>query len=125
VAEWLIQRGKKVALISSAYYVGDGIDIVSLTSSYSRLQGAVKFMPLTEFVSLRNRITKVRNVITNKIITMRNVDHVVFVSGSRPENTLFAEMKDNLKNLYYIGDCVYPMGIPEAILEANKLARII
>jgi 2,4-dienoyl-CoA reductase-like NADH-dependent reductase (Old Yellow Enzyme family)/pyruvate/2-oxoglutarate dehydrogenase complex dihydrolipoamide dehydrogenase (E3) component len=125
VAEWLVQKGKKVTIISSAYYVGDGIDIVSLTSSYSRLQGVVKFKPLTEFVSMRNKAAKVRNVITNKVTTMRNIDKVVFVTGSRPENSLYLEMKDELKNLYHIGDSAHPMGIPEAILEANKLARII
>lgn len=125
VAEWLIQRGKSVTLVSSAYYVGDGIDVVSLTSFYARLQGLVKFLPLTEFVSIRHKVAKLRNVITNKVRTIRNVDNVVFVSGATPENKLYTDMKGRLKNLHPIGDCIFPMGIPEAILEANKLARTI
>lgn len=123
VAELLDNERKTVALISSNLYIGAGIDMVTRTSYYSGLYDNVHFHPLTSLESLRGRVTIVRNVITDKVFQLEPIDQVIFVSGAIPRNTLYNELKDHIDNLYRIGDCVDAHGIPEAILDGNRLAR--
>lgn len=125
IAEWLLQRGKKVKIISRGFVVGEGINVVSLTSSYSRLMGQVELVPLTSLVSFVESTVTVRNVVNNSTREFELIDQVVFATGALPENNLFNDLIGKVKNIYKIGDSEYPRGIPEAMLAANRLARVI
>lgn len=125
VAEWLIQRGRKVTMVSSDYFVGAGIDIVTRTSYYSRIHQLVTFLPLTTLESLSCGTARVRNVLSYEVSEIHPVDQVVFVTGTRPVNELYFNLKDKLPNVLCVGSCVDPLGIPEAMLAANRLARTI
>ena len=123
VAEWLIRRGCEVILSSRGFFVGEGLDVVTLTSHYSRIQRHARFLPLTNLESLKNRTARLRHVLSNDIQEIHPVDQVVFVTGAKPVADLYFAVKDKLNNVRRVGDCVTPRGIPEAMLEANRLAR--
>lgn len=123
VAEWLFQQGRKVTLISRGFFVGEGLDVVTLTSYYSRLHGNVQFLPLTELEALREKRCYLRHVLSNKIQELYPIDQIIFVTGATPDTSLYLGIKDQLSNVFCVGDCVTPRGIPEAMLEANRLAR--
>lgn len=125
IAEWLLQRGCKVTVISSEYYVGEGINIANRASHYIRIQNSATLLPLTELVSHRDNVATVRNVLDNKLREIQPIDQVVFACGFLPNNP-FRELKNtNLPKMYFVGDCVSPIGITDAILQANRLARIL
>ena len=123
VVEWLIQRDRKVTVISSAYFVGKGLDVVTLASYYSRIQKAAKFLPLTDLVSLKNKTAYLRNVLTNELEEIYPIDQVVFVSSMKPVADLYFNLKNKLHNVFRVGDCIHPLSIPNVMLEANRLAR--
>jgi len=123
VAEWLLQRGRKVTVISSTFYIGEGLDVATRTSYYSRLHKSVRFLPLTDLMFLKNRVAGLRNVTSNAIEEIYPIDQVVFVTGAKPVTELYYAVRDKLSNVFRVGDCVNPLGIPEAMLEANRLAR--
>lgn len=123
VAEWLVQRNHRVTILSPSFGIGTNLDVVTRTSYYSRLSGSAKFIPLTNIVSLHGHTAIIRNVLTTGIDEVYPVDSVVFVTGSQPITALYDSVKSKIDNVVRIGDCVYPRGIPEAFLDANRLAR--
>ena len=125
LVEWLTLRDRKVTLTSPAWFVGEGLDVVTLTSYYSRIQKTATLLPLIALSSLRNRTARVRNVLSNEVQEIHPIDQVLFVTGAKPVNNLFISVKDKLDNVFCVGDCVAPRGIPEAILDANRLARML
>lgn len=123
LAEWLIQRDRRVTVASPALYVGEGLNMATLTSYYSRIQPSASILPLTNLESLKNGSARLRNVLSNEIQEVCPIDQVVFVTGAKPAADLFMSLKDRTSNVFRVGDCVAPRGIPEAMLEANRLAR--
>lgn len=123
VAEWLLQKKRKVTLVSPLYSIGANLDVVTRTSYYSRLYKRSTFMPLSNLVSLENNLAKIRNVLTNEIEHLFPIDNVVFVTGAIPATSLYLQLKDKVQNLFRVGDCENALGIPEAILAGSRLAR--
>jgi len=52
-------------------------------------------------------------------------DTVVLAVGARPVNSLAAELKDLIPELYVIGDCVEPRHAAVATYEAAEVALIV
>ncbi len=123
IAEWLLNQNKRVTIISTAYFVGDGLDIVSLTSYYSRISKNIILIPLTDIDAFhpKNRTVTLRNILTKVTSELHPIDQVIFVSGSKPMNYLSTSIQDTTK-FYSIGDCVNSLGVPEAMLNAVSLA---
>ncbi len=123
VAESLIQRQRKVTMVSSDFYVSAGADIISRVSYYSRLQNKVTFIPLSVVHAFKEKTVYLRNVLDNSIRTVKPIDQIIFATGVKPNNELYNSLKGKLSNLFQVGDCVDPLGVPEAVLAANRLAR--
>lgn len=123
IAEWLLHRGHSVTVISPAFFIGEGLDIVSLTSYYSRLQSSVLLMPLTTLVSAHDGKALVRNVTTNRLEEIAPIDTVVFAAGARPVRDLANQAKELVHRVECVGSCTDALGVPEAMLQANRLAR--
>jgi tRNA-dihydrouridine synthase len=124
ISEWLYQRGHNVIIISSEYFVGEGINIASRTSYYKRLLGKVKFLPLTEFISHKDGVAEVRNVITNKHHQITPINQIVFSCGFLPNRELFDAFQE-IPKVFQVGACDIPTGISDAILKANRMARLL
>jgi 2,4-dienoyl-CoA reductase-like NADH-dependent reductase (Old Yellow Enzyme family) len=124
IAERLVHLHKNVTIISTAYFVGDGLDITTLTSYYKRLLDVVQLLPLTDLVSFRNNTVRLRNILSKHISEISPIDQIIFVTGSKPVSDLYFHAKDRLSNVFRVGDCVSPLGIPEAMLDANRLGRV-
>lgn len=124
-SEWLLNNGvKDITIVSPAFYVGEGLDIVTLTSYYSRIVGKIKLVPLTEIDSCTAEGVTLRQVITNQVSYMENIDLVVFAIGSQPSSFAKQLIKKKFPfPVYQVGDCSFPLGIPDALLDANRLGR--
>lgn len=125
VAELLLGRGCNIWIASTAFFVGEGLDSATLTSYYSRLEGRVKFLPLTSLESLKDQTARLRHVLSNRVIEIEPIDQVIIAGGARPRNDLSLELMQIAHKISPVGDCVRPMGVPEAILAATELARAI
>lgn len=124
VAEWLLGKNCEVTILSANYVVGAELDIVTRTSYYTRIHNKVSFLPLTTIESIQGSTVQLRNVLSNEITSFSPVDQIVFVTGALPNNSLYFALKDEVNNIFRVGDCVDARGIPEAVLAANRLGRI-
>jgi 2,4-dienoyl-CoA reductase-like NADH-dependent reductase (Old Yellow Enzyme family) len=125
VAEKLLQHNCHVTIVSPSLFVGDGLDVATLTSFRSRLDEHVQMFPNTTFLALKQNTARLKNVFSDREFDLSPVDSIVFITGAIAQNHLYnSAVAKNLKVLA-IGDCLSPAGIPEAILDANRKARMV
>lgn len=125
-AEFLLERGKRVEVISRLFYPGQDIGITSIVPLYSRLftAGAV-LTAHTELRAIEGSTVIVANVYSGEERRIEGVDTVVLAMGSRSTDLLYRALKERVRELYGVGDCMAPRGIHHALLEATRVARAI
>jgi mycofactocin system FadH/OYE family oxidoreductase 2 len=126
-AEFLADQGKKVDMITDTLFVGVELGpIGDLYSSRQRLlQKGVSFISDVRVQEIQGTVVKVVNIYSNEVRVFEGYDTVVVVMPNKPEDALYFRLKNRIKELYRIGDCVAPRKIDMAIWEGNKVGRMI
>jgi len=123
-AEHLLDRGRRVEVISRLFYAGQDVGITSIAPLYSRLFAkGVTLTPHTDLVAVEGSAVVVANVYTRAERRIEGVDTVVLSMGSRSVDALYRALKGRVGEVHAIGDCVAPRGIHQAILEGTRVAR--
>jgi hypothetical protein len=68
---------------------------------------------------------KAVNIYSNEARLFEGYDTIVPVIPNRPNDGLYRKLKTEIKELYRIGDCVAPRKIDMAILEGNKVGKML
>ncbi len=125
-AEHLLDRGRKVEVLSRVFYAGQDVGVTSIAPLYTRLfaKGAT-FTPHTELVAVEGSAVVVANALTRSQRRIEGVDTVVLAMGSRSTDALYRALKGKVAVLHAIGDCVAPRGVHQAILEGTRVARAV
>jgi mycofactocin system FadH/OYE family oxidoreductase 2 len=125
-AEHLLDRGRRVEVISRLFYAGQDVGITSIAPLYSRLFAkGVTLTPHTDLVAVEGSAVVVANVYTRAERRIEGVDTVVLSMGSRSVDALYRALKGQVAAVHAIGDCVAPRGIHQAILEGTRVARLV
>jgi mycofactocin system FadH/OYE family oxidoreductase 2 len=123
-AEHLLDRGRRVEVISRLFYAGQDVGVTSIAPLYARLFAKdVTLTPHTDLVAVEGSTVVVANVYTRAERRIEGVDTVVLSMGSRSTDALYRALKGKVAALHAIGDCVAPRGIHQAILEGTRVAR--
>ncbi len=123
-AEFLVNRGKRVDIITPYFDVGQDLHDANVVTTYSRiLDKGVTLIPNTEIKKIQVNAVTIANVYTQETKEIKNVDTVVMSVGNRSDRELYNSLKGKVKELYCIGDCVAPRLIQQAIVEAEELGR--
>ena len=126
VAEFLLDRGRRVTVVSPLFYPGQDTGITSLVPLYARLfTKGVTLTPHTELRAIEGSMVVVANVYAGDERQMHGVDTVVLAMGSRATDALYRALKGRVRELHAVGDCVAPRGVHHAILEGTRAARAI
>jgi mycofactocin system FadH/OYE family oxidoreductase 2 len=125
-AEHLLDRGRKVDVLSRVFYAGQDVGVTSIAPLYTRLFAkGVTFTPHTELVAVEGSTVVVANALTRSQRRIEGVDTVVLAMGSRSTDALYRALKGKVSVLHAIGDCVAPRGVHQAILEGTRVARAV
>ncbi|HWN03554.1 MAG TPA: hypothetical protein VNQ72_11105 [Candidatus Dormibacteraeota bacterium] len=117
-AEYLLDRGRRVEVISRLFYAGQDVGVTSIAPLYSRLFAkGVTFTPHTDLIAVEGSAVVVANTYTRAERRLEAVDTVVLSMGSRSTDTLYRALKGKVPALHAIGDCVAPRGVHQAILR--------
>ncbi|HKW92273.1 MAG TPA: FAD-dependent oxidoreductase [Methylomirabilota bacterium] len=123
-AEHLVDRGRRVEVITRLFYAGQDVGVTSIAPLYARLFAKnVTLTPHTDLVAVEGSAVVVANVYTRAERRIEGVDTVVLSMGSRSTDTLYRALKGKVPTLHAVGDCVAPRGIHQAILEGTRVAR--
>jgi len=125
--EFLVDRGSKVHIVTNSSTIGSelGPSQDSYLAHQRLAQKGVTFTPDFAVTEIQGVAVKGLNYYNNEWHTFSDFDSVVYAMGSRVEDALYKALKGKVKELYRIGDCVAPRKIDMAILEGDKVARMI
>ncbi len=125
-AEFLLDQGKRVEVISRLFYPGQDIGITSVVPLYARLfTKGVTLTPHTELRAIEGSTVVVANVYSGSERRIEGVDTVVLATGSRSTDHLYRTLKGQVHELHAVGDCVAPRGVHHALLEGTRASRAI
>ena len=125
-ADFLLEKGKKVEIVSYLYFVGASIPAQSLTPLYQRLLR--KGVTLTPYHTVKEILADsvvISNVHTNESRVVRGVDTVVLATGNRAKDGIYTSLKGQIREIYAIGDCVAPRKVHNAIREGFRIGRLV
>jgi N,N-dimethylglycine/sarcosine dehydrogenase len=125
-AEYLLERGRRVEVISRLFYPGQDVGITSILPLYSRLFAmGITLTPHTDLAAVEGSSVVVANAYTGEARRIEGVDTVVLSMGSRSTDALYRALRGRVPAIHAIGDCVAPRGVHHAILEGARVGRAI
>jgi hypothetical protein len=123
LAEYLVDRGHLVEIVSSSFYIGSDIDLLTWRPLYERLvTKGVVMSPLEQLVRVEPGLATVRSIIT-RAERQVEVDGVVICDRGVADFDLARALKGRVAELHPIGDCWAPRQLEQAILEGAKVGR--
>jgi len=124
VADFLAGRGKKVELITDTAYAGTEADAPTVETAYfSTLGKGVVITPLTSIKEMRGKTVIVYNVITNIERQIEGVDTVVVCADEKTNDALYYALKEQVPELYLVGQALSPRRLLDSIADAYITAR--
>jgi mycofactocin system FadH/OYE family oxidoreductase 2 len=125
--EFLLDRGSQVHIVTNSPTIGSELGpSQDAYLAHQRLaRKGVTFTPDFAVTEIQGTAVKGLNYYNNEWRTFEGYDTVVYAMGSRAEDALYKALKGKIKELYRIGDCLAPRKIDMAILEGDKVARMI
>lgn len=122
IAELLAKRGHEVTMVSSTFFIGVDIDLLTWRPIYERLLTlGVRMDPLEELTAIGDdRVT-----ITRLNRTTRDIpaDSVVLCSRGSAERSLYRSLLGRVPVLKTIGDAWAPRQLEQAIFEGARAGR--
>jgi 2,4-dienoyl-CoA reductase (NADPH2) len=126
MADFLVQRGKKVTVVTEHEDMTDGLDIMTVLREYFIEKLAVEGITMLSGVKYE-KVTEKGLVITTKEGETRTIeaDTIVITGGARPNTKVFQAFEGKAPEVYLVGDSHQPQGILEAIKEGCQIGRIV
>jgi 2,4-dienoyl-CoA reductase-like NADH-dependent reductase (Old Yellow Enzyme family)/NADPH-dependent glutamate synthase beta subunit-like oxidoreductase len=119
-AEFLVDRGKKVTVLEILDRLAIGMIPVLRFPLLTRLrEKGVTLFTGVKYEKIRNGELTITDKTGNQI--KLKAETIIIATGSKP-NDKWILLKEKLPELYFIGDCVEPCGIKEAIATGNQVA---
>lgn len=126
VAEFLLDRGKEVAIVTSEAMVGGFMGATTRPPVFQRLYAkGVKIHGFLKVVQLESGQAIAQNVWSSAEEVLAPFDAFVYAYGGQAVEELSAALAGKVARVELIGDCFAPRTIQHAILEGHKLARSI
>ncbi len=125
-ADFLLDKGKKVEIVTYLNYVGVSIPAQSLPPLYQRLlrKGAV-LTPYHNVKEIREGSVLLSNVHSQETRIVPDVHTVVLATGNRPNDGIYKALKGQMPEIYAIGDCLAPRKVHDAIREGFRVGRLL
>jgi thioredoxin reductase len=123
--EFLAELGKKVHVVTTAYYVGSDLGPTQDITLYRQRAAKLGITVTTDFHVIEIKGTEVHgiDVYSNESKVFSEFDTVVTAMGNEAQADLYFLLKGKVKELYRIGDCVAPRKIDMAIHEGYMVGK--
>jgi hypothetical protein len=123
--EFLVERGKKVLVVTPVFSLGEQIPPASVTLACRKILGSTETGIISSAVVRRieGDAVMIENVFSGRLDTIEPNDTVVLSRGNRSDRVLYDELKGRAAELYAVGDAAAPRLIQQVICKAEELAR--
>ena len=126
LAVYLAQKGKKVTVIEMLHRVLDDMDHVHMNREM--LLKMLQENDITIFTNTAlDEITDSGVIVVDKNFTKREIpaESVVIATGMVSQDDLYEELREQIDEVYRIGDCLKPGKIIDAVWGGYRKARLI
>jgi mycofactocin system FadH/OYE family oxidoreductase 2 len=123
--EFLAELGKRVHILTTAYYVGTDLGPTQDITLYRQRAAKLGITVTTDFHVIEIKGTEVHgiDVYSNESKVFSEFDTIITAMGNQVQAELYFALKGQVKELYRIGDCVAPRKIDMAIHEGYMVGR--
>ena len=126
-AELLANQGKTVHMLTPALFPGSALGpLQDLYLTRQRLERkGVTYTPDIAVLEIQGTLVKGLNVYSNAMIDFEGYDTVVLAAGNVANDALYLALKDKVKEVHRIGDCVAPRLTDAAIADGHCIGRLL
>ncbi len=126
-AEFLADQGREVIVVAEDMFVSPQLTATQdLALWYQRaLSKGIKFLPQTLVRRIEGRKVVIADRFSREERALEEVDTVVLALYRLPQQDLFLALKAHGFEVYQAGDSVAPRQISQAVLEGNRVGRIL
>jgi len=127
VAEFLADQGRQVEMVTEDMFVSTELaQTLDLGLWYQRaLSKGITFSPQSVVREISGDTVVVADVFSQEERRIEGVDTVVLALYGEPNQELYFALKGHGMDVYRVGDCVAPRGVSQAVLEGNRVGRIL
>jgi mycofactocin system FadH/OYE family oxidoreductase 2 len=123
-AEYLLDQGRAVTIVSRLAQVGVEIDSTTLPPLYARVfRKGIVMVPHTAVTAIEEDALVIENVWSHAPGRLEGFDTIVLAMGSRSVDALASTLAELVPQVVLVGDAVAPRRLPNAMLEATRAAR--
>ncbi len=123
-AEYLLNQGRQVEIVTPGLYVGMDVDMLSLAPLYQRLlEKGVSMTPFHAIIQIKEKTVTLLQIFSQQPQVREGVDTVVLSTPAKANDELYFALKGRVSELYRIGDCVAPRKVDSAIYEGEMVGR--
>jgi NADPH-dependent 2,4-dienoyl-CoA reductase/sulfur reductase-like enzyme len=123
IADLLAERGHQVEIVSSTFYVGQDIELLTWRPVYERLLAAgVAMAPMQRIVRIEPDAVVACHTVSGAERRIA-ADSVVLCTRGTAANELFRALSGKVPELRQVGDCFAPRQLEQAILEGYRVAQ--
>jgi 2,4-dienoyl-CoA reductase-like NADH-dependent reductase (Old Yellow Enzyme family)/thioredoxin reductase len=125
-AEHLADIGKNVEIITPNVHAARDIETSFLPSIYRRiLPKGVTITPNTIVTGIAGSTVICCNKYTHESRQIYGIDTVILAMGNHASNELYFALKGRVPEIYAIGDCLTPRKIEDAIVDGERVGRML
>jgi len=123
-AEFLLDRGHDVDLITSQETIGNFLGVTTRPPLLTRLfKKGIQIFNHLEAEEFQDDHLISRNIWTNEQMQVGPYDRFVYAYGGQRVDALSEPLKANGYQVYVVGDAFSPRSLQHAILEGHQFAR--
>ncbi|MHB9094303.1 MAG: FAD-dependent oxidoreductase [Eubacteriales bacterium] len=125
--EKLLSAGNKIYLVTPDWFAGSKLaDTMELSSWNQRLMsGPAEIFTISVLRGIDGDQALIENKFSGKPLTLTGIELFVFNVWPKPDEGLYLSLKDRVKDIYRIGDCLAPAGIGPAVRQGYLVGKSI
>jgi NADH:flavin oxidoreductases, Old Yellow Enzyme family len=125
VAEWLVERGWRVEVVTRDMFVGQRLtQSLELTPWNQRAAAkGIAFRPQIAVRTVNGHTVEGVDIYDRRPVVLDGVTLVVPIAHEEPDEDLYFALKAKGQRVFRAGDCIAPRYISQAILEGYRAGR--
>lgn len=124
LAEYLAEGGCRISMVTSAFSVGQELGVtLDLELWHSRMGGLEIDFYAGHIVLDVTGDPVLLDIYANRQITLHGVALIVPVNHGRSRDGLYRELREQVPEIFRVGDALAPKDVGEAILDGHRAAR--
>jgi len=125
--EKLLAVGNKIYFVTPDLFVGNKMAGTMELSSWNQrfMSGMTEVFISSGIKEIKGNRAVIENRFSGKTRTLTGIDSFVYNCWPKPDESLYLSLKDKVKVVYRVGDCLAPRGIGAAVREGYLVGRSI